>query len=64
MVIIINLGAMEEFIKVIGRTESNMVKENFTSLRKELGKKAFGAMEKESNGSMINKHQINFINNF
>ena len=41
---------MEEFIKVIGKKENKMVKENFSILKLKSGKMEFGIMEKGLNG--------------
>ena len=40
-------GQMEKNIKVIGKMENKMAKENFIFLLKINGKKEFGKMEKE-----------------
>jgi hypothetical protein len=52
---------MGEFIEEIGRMENNMVKESSTLVRKVFGKRAFGAMENESNGTTLQPN-ISFFN--
>ena len=50
MVLVHFIGLMEEFIKVIGKMENKMVKENFLILKKINGKKVNGKKEKDLNG--------------
>lgn len=46
------VGVMEEFIKVCGKEVNNMVKVCSFSRKRMLGRREFGMMEKELNGSI------------
>ena len=43
-------GLMVEFLRVIGKMENKMEKENFIIRKMEYGEKEYGKMEKEFNG--------------
>jgi hypothetical protein len=55
-----NSGPMEENIKVIGKTENNTARANFSTIHQEFGEKAFGMMENELDGLLL-KLQNNFL---
>jgi hypothetical protein len=58
------IGMMEEYIEAIGRMENNTAMANFTPKKKGFGKRASGAMEKESSGTMPQALLHNSNNNF
>jgi hypothetical protein len=47
------LGQMEEYIRVIGRMENNMVKGNFIIIKIIIGKREYGMKQKELSGPKI-----------
>lgn len=56
--VVVEIGMTEGNIKECGKTENSMEKENFTILKKALGKEEFGMKGRELDGLMTTMHQV------